>query len=428
MAIDFLKELTERGLIHQVTATPLAAELQRGPVTLYSGLDPTADSLHVGSLLPLVTLLRFQRAGHRPIALVGGGTGFIGDPSGKDAERSLLSRDQINANVEGIRRQVASMLDTSGGRAVIANNADWLCELRLIDFLRDIGKHFSVNQMITRDSVRNRLEARESGISYTEFSYMLLQAYDYLALFDRERCTLQIGGSDQWGNIVSGADLVRRLRGTEVHALTWPLLLRADGKKFGKSESGNIWLAAERTSPYEFYQFWLNTDDADVVDRLNKFTFRTPTEIAELAAAVQSRPQERAAQRLLAADLTRLVHGDAALQSAERTTAALFSKDADFRALSAAELDGAFRAAPRTALPAAQLGRPEAALLAVLVSSGLYESRGLAKKDVPLGGVSVNNRPVTDIQYTLSAADVLAERFIVLRKGKKTYHVLEISL
>jgi tyrosyl-tRNA synthetase len=427
MTSDFFADMEQRGQIHQVSAPELTNVLRTQRVVGYVGFDPTADSLHVGNLVHLINLMRFQRAGHRPIGLVGGGTGLIGDPSGKDDERSLQSPAQIATNLAGIRAQVERFLDLGTDQALLINNAEWLGELRLLDFLRDIGKHFSVNQMIVRDSVRVRLEEREHGISYTEFSYMLLQAYDFLALYDRYGCTLQMGGSDQWGNILSGADLIRRLRGVEAYGLTTPLITRADGKKFGKSEEGNIWLDARRTSPYQFYQFWLNADDHDVVQYVNTFTLLPVAEVREVAQTVVSAPERRAAQKLLAEEVTRMVHGPAALARAQRATAVLFSKDADYRELSEQELSEAFHGAPRTALAPAALDTPAAGLVAVLADVGLYPSRGRARQDVTTGGVSVNNVPVHDAGYVLTQADLLPGGFIILRKGKKHYHVLHVS-
>jgi len=427
MATDFLEDLRRRNLIHQISAPELAAALTDGRVTGYIGFDPTADSLHVGSLLPLVTLRRFQQAGHRPIGLVGGGTGLVGDPSGRESERSLLTMEQIEQNLAGIRRQVERFLDLDAGDALLVNNAEWLRQLNLLEFLRDIGKHFSVNQMMARDSVRMRLETREQGLSYTEFTYMLLQAYDFLALYDRYGCTLQMGGSDQWGNIVSGSDLVRRLRGVETYGLTMPLVTRSDGKKFGKSEEGNIWLDPQRTSPYQFYQFWINTDDTDAVQYLRFFTGLPIADIEELARTVESAPEQRAAQRVLAEQVTELVHGREALARAQRASAVLFDKNADYRQLSGQELAEAFHGAPTTALDRAALGSPAADLAGILEQVELYPSRGRARKDIPAGAISVNNVVVRDISYQLSAQDLLPGDFIILRKGKKTYHVLKVG-
>jgi tyrosyl-tRNA synthetase len=427
MTTDFLAELEQRGLIHQVSAPELGEVLRARRVVGYIGFDPTADSLHVGNLVHLINLMRFQRAGHRPIGLVGGGTGLIGDPSGKEDERLLQTPEQIAANLAGIRQQVARFLELGADQGLVINNADWLSELKLLEFLRDTGKYFSVNQMIVRDSVRMRLEQREHGISYTEFSYMLLQAYDFLALYDRYGCILQMGGSDQWGNILSGADLIRRLRGVEAYGLTTPLLTRADGKKFGKSEEGNVWLDARRTSPYQFYQFWLNADDKDVVQYLYTFTLLPVEHVREAGQALAAAPEQRAAQRLLAEEVTRMVHGADALRRAQRAAAALFDKDADYRELSAQELEEAFHGAPRTSVARARLGTPAAGLVALLAEIGLYPSRGRARQDVVAGGVSVNNVTVRDAGCTLSQSDLLPGDFIILRKGKKNYHLLHVT-
>lgn len=429
MTDDFLADLERRDLVYQVSAPTLGELLKPGPATGYIGFDPTADSLHVGSLSQIVTLIRFQRAGHRPIALVGGGTGMIGDPSGREDERTLLTPDVLERNLAGIRAQLERFLDFSQDRARLVNNADWLRRLNLVDFLRDVGKHFSVNQMIARDSVRMRLETREHGISYTEFTYMLLQAYDFLELHDRYGCWLQMGGSDQWGNILSGADLIRRLRGRDAHGLTTHLITRADGKKFGKSEEGNVWLSAERTSPYQYYQFWLNTDDRDVVRYINTFTFLGADQIAQVAEAVEARPEQREAQRVLAEEVTRLTHGAAALARAQRATEILFNKDADYRVLTEQELREAFHGAPASTLAPETLGTPHANLISIAADErvAFYPSRGRARKDWPSGPVSVNNIPVRDPEYVLSQADLLPGGFIVLRKGKKHFHVLRVA-
>ena len=427
MNTDFLEDLRKRNLIHAVSSPELAQKLSAGRVTAYIGFDPTADSLHVGSLLPLITLRRFQQAGHRPIGLVGGGTGLIGDPSGKQAERTLLTTEQLAINLAGIRKQVERFLDFDPGDAVLVDNSEWLCKLNLIEFLRDIGKYFSVNQMIVRDSVKSRLETREQGISFTEFTYMLLQAYDFLALYDLHGCTLQMGGSDQWGNILSGTDLIRRLRNAETYGVTTPLITRADGKKFGKTEEGNIWLDPRRTSPYQFYQFWINADDADVVQYLRFLTFLPVEQIEEVAEGVRTAPEKREAQRVLGEEVTRLVHGPEALARAQRASEVLFSKDADYRQLSAQELAEAFHGAPTTPVAPALLGTPEAGLVALLAQVELYPSRGRARKDLPAGAVSVNNVAVRDAEYTLTEKDVLSGGFVILRKGRRYYHVLRIT-
>ncbi|HDP34140.1 MAG TPA: tyrosine--tRNA ligase, partial [Candidatus Hydrogenedentes bacterium] len=326
--MSLFEELKWRGLVKQITHDEIPAVLERESLTLYCGFDPTADSLHIGSLLPILGLAHFQRHGHKPIALVGGGTGLIGDPSGKTRERTMLSRDDVERNVSGIRRQLERFLEFSGeNAAILLNNAEWLCEARLLDFLRDIGKHFSINMMLNRDSVRMRLEDRDRGISYTEFSYILLQSYDFLYLNEKYDCRLQIGGADQWGNIVSGMDLTRRLRNASSYGLTLPLVTKTDGSKFGKSEGGNIWLDADRTSPYKFYQFWLNQADEDAGCYLRYFTFMPKNKIEELERQIKGAPHERAAQRALAEEVTRLVHGQSALDNAMAASKAMFGGD-----------------------------------------------------------------------------------------------------
>jgi tyrosyl-tRNA synthetase len=425
--MDLVGEFEGRGLVHQVSSEALGARLRAGPVTGYVGFDPTSASLHVGSLLPVLSLVRLQRAGHRPIALVGGGTGLVGDPSGKQSERAMLSAETLAENLQGLRTSLGRFLDFSGERgALLVDNAAWLSELGLLTFLRDVGKHFSVGAMIARDSVKTRLEGREQGISFTEFSYMLLQAYDFVALARRHGCELQLGGSDQWGNIVSGIDLVRRLEGREVFGLTWPLVTKADGTKFGKSEQGNVWLDPARTSPFAFYQFWLNTPDADVGRFLRQLTFQPLDAVEALLDAHAREPSGRGAQRSLASEVTRLVHGPEALASAERTTQALFH-NGDLRALTAAELTEGLRDAPEHHLATGALGTPEAALVAVLVASGLYESRGKARAELTQGGVSVNNEKTRDPQRVLGPADLLPGGLVVLRRGRKEHRVLRVG-
>jgi tyrosyl-tRNA synthetase len=426
MPNDFVADLQQRGMVYQMTSPDLAAELCKAPVAGYAGFDPSAPSLHVGSLIPALALARLQRSGHRPIALVGGGTGMIGDPSGKHSEREMLDAAAVARNVAALRGQLGRLLDTEGPRgARLVDNAEWLGEVRLLDFLRDIGKHFTVNQMIARDAVRPRLEDPGSWISFTEFAYVLLQAYDFLALFDRYGCTLQLGGSDQWGNIVSGCDLIRRKRDAAAHGLTMPLLTKSDGSKFGKSEAGNVWLDPELTSPYRFYQFWLNTADADVMRCLRWFTFLPAAEIDELAAEVERAPQARQAQRVLAGAVTDLVHGRAAREQAERTAAALFG--GDWRQLSAEQLADAFAEAPRSDLPRAALGTPAAALAAVVAGCGLCPSRGQARQAIASGAISVNAARIADPAYVLTTDDVLAGCYVVLQRGKKTHHVLRVQ-
>lgn len=424
---QFLPDLEWRGLLHQMTSDDLRAQLAAKPVTAYIGFDPTAASLHIGSLLQVLALVRLQRAGHMPIAVVGGGTGLIGDPSGKTAERQLLTRDKLDENVAGIRTQLERYLDFSGPCAAkLVNNADWLCNIGFIDFLRDVGKHFSVNSLIARDSVKLRLEAREQGMSFTEFSYVLLQAYDFLKLFDLHGCTLQVGGSDQWGNIVDGADLIRRVRGGEAWGLTQPLVTKSDGAKFGKSESGNIWIDAELTPPYVFYQYWLNASDDDVKKYLRYFTFLSQEEIAALDAEVSSNASAREAQKKLADEVTKLVHGEEGVSEAKRATAALFG-DGDLRALSAQELERALSGVPATAFAREKLGTGEASLAALAATTGLAPSKSQAKTMLQSGSIRVNNAAADTADRPLTAADVLGGTTIVLRRGGKTYRVVRIE-
>ena len=415
-----LDDLKARGLMEQTTdASRLRSHLDGAMRTLYCGFDPTADSLHVGNLVPLLTLRRFQRAGHRPILLLGGATGLIGDPSGRDSERSLNDSELVAHWVERIRGQVEPLLDLDGeAGALIENNLMWTRQLDVISYLRDVGKFFSVNAMIGRDSVRSRLQREDAGISYTEFSYMLLQANDYLELAQRHGCSLQIGGSDQWGNIVSGIDLVRRRLGKEAHALTVPLVTRSDGAKFGKTADGAVWLDPAKTSPYAFYQFWLNVADADAVSYLRLFTFLDLATIDELAQAAARAPERREAQTKLAEEVTRLVHGADGLGAARRITDCLFGGDpnrlerGDLRQL---ELGGLVSAA----IPERRLG-----LLAALVDSGLAPSRGAARKLVAAKGVSVNGQVRDDPACELDFADALYGRYYLLRRGKKNWRML----
>ena len=412
---DILTELGWRGLVAQTTdEEDLRKDLTAGPLTLYCGFDPTAESLHAGNLLQLLTLRRFQLAGHRPIALAGGATGMIGDPSGRASERSLASRDEIAARIERIRPQMERFLDFSGSgaTALLVNNLEWTQDLSAIDFLRDVGKHFSVNQMLGKESVSARLES--AGISFTEFSYMLLQSYDFLELFRRYDCRLQTGGSDQWGNITAGLDLIRRVEAGRAHALTTPLLTSATGEKFGKSTGGGrLWLDAEMTSPYAFYQYWVNTDDRDVVPYLRSLTFVTRDEAAELAQATEDRPAARAAQRRLAEELTTLVHGEQECRRVVAASRALFGQG-DLQGLDERTLGAALSEAPhvqvRGALP------PVAELLAEVA---LVKSRSEARRVISQGGAYVNNRKVDDVDALLSPDDLLYGRWAVLRVGKR---------
>ena len=419
-----VEDLVFRGLWHQETGSGLRELLAAEAVTAYIGFDPTADSLHVGSLLQLCLLRRLQRAGHRPIALAGGATGMIGDPGGRSEERALLDEEQLAANLAGIRGQLERFVDLDGGRALLLDNGDWLRPMGLLGFLRDVGKHFTVNDMVAKESVRSRLERADQGISYTEFSYMLLQAYDFLHLHDAHGCRLQCGGSDQFGNITMGVELVRKMRGAQVYGLTSPLVLRADGAKFGKSEAGTIWLDRRRTSPYALYQFLLRTEDAVVGAYLRYFTFLDHAEILELDAAVAERPAERRAQRVLAAEVCTLVHGEAETRRAEQAAAALYSED--LSALDEATLLEVFAEAPATDRPRTELdtGLP---LVDALADSGLVRSKSEARKTVSQGGAYVNNTREADPDRLLRRGDLLVDRYVLLRKGKRDYHLLRFD-
>jgi tyrosyl-tRNA synthetase len=424
VAVDLMEELAWRGVVHQATAEDLGAKLAAGPQTLYHGIDATADSLHVGSLLGVVTLQRFQAAGHRPLVLLGGGTSLIGDPGGRRTERPLLEREQVAANARAIRRQLERFLQfgPGPGGAELLDNADWLCAMPLTDFLRDVGKHFTVNAMLAKESVRTRLEDPDQGISFTEFSYMLLQAYDFLHLLEARGCRLQVGGSDQWGNITAGVDLIRRVRGEEAYGLTWPLITKADGAKFGKSEAGNVWLDPARTSPYRFFQFWVNTDDADVGRYLRMYTFLGRERIEALEAAVARHPAYREAQRVLALEVTTAVHGEAAAEAAQRASAALFGGDLD--GLDEATLGEVFADAPSSDLEVHRLDGEGPLLVDLLAETGLAASRSAARQAVAQGGVSVNGLRECDLDRRLGPADLLAGGYLVLRRGKRSYHVV----
>ena len=419
--MDLYGELTWRGLVYDATEGAREA-LAAGPVTGYIGFDPTASSLHVGSLLPIIALAHLQRHGHAPIALVGGGTGLIGDPSGKTVARQLLTLEQVQANVEGIRAQLARFLDFDSGSAParLVNNAEWLTKLSAIDFMRDVGKHFTVNAMLARESVKRRIES-EDGISYTEFSYSLLQAYDYLVLHERFGCTLQMGGSDQWGNIVAGMDLVRRVRGARTHGVVLPLITTATGTKFGKTESGTVWLDAELTKPYEFYQFWLNVDDRDAVKYLRFFTFLDADRIAALEDTSAREPEKRHAQRELAREVTRLVHGDVAVRAAEAAAQKLFS--GDVAAMSARELAQVFANVPSREVPFSAEGWTAVELVA---SSQVTSSRGEATRLIRGGGLYINERRITDEKERLSPDQAIDGELFVVRKGKKDNVLLRI--
>ncbi len=421
-----LFDLAWRELLFQ-HSEGLADALRRGPVTGYCGFDPTASSLHVGNLIPVMALTHLQRAGHRPIALVGGGTGMIGDPSGRSSERTLQSLETIADNAEQIRGQLQRFLDFDGPRgAKLVNNAEWLSSLSLLDFLRDTGKHFSVNYMLAKDSVKSRLE---DGISFTEFSYMLLQAHDYLELHRREGVTLQVGGSDQWGNITAGMELIRKTTGAESHALTMPLITNANGSKFGKSEAGAIWLDAQRTSPYQFFQFWIGADDRDVSRFLRFFTLLDVAEIEALDHAVRTAPERREAQRALAADVTTRVHGPEAARVAREVSALLFEK-ADPTALSDGALD-ALRAeipfAPYAPSAESSASADDIDISECLTALGIAASRGVAKRLLEQGGVSVNGTKLSASDRTVTRDRLLRGRYLLLRKGARDYGLVEVA-
>ena len=419
---SLLHALESRGLLAQVSDSQgLDAHLESAPRVVYAGFDPTASSLQAGNLVTLLMLRRFQLAGHRPIVLLGGATGLIGDPSGRSGERSLHDPGVVEGWVEAIRTQASRLVDFEGAHAArLVNNLNWTKGMGVLTFLRDVGKHFSVNAMMQRDSVRARLDREGTGISYTEFSYMLLQAYDFLELARRHDCTLQIGGSDQWGNIVSGVELGRRVLQRQTYALTHPLVTRQDGAKFGKSAAGAVWLDAKRTSPYAFYQFWLNAADADAVPFLRFFTLLDATEIAAVEAAARAHPQRREAQSLLASEVTRLVHGDAALRSAQRISAALFG--GDVRALSREDIEQLERDGIGSSPIAAGAG-----LLEALVAAGLAASNGAARRLVQGGGVGINGEPAKDPALRLEAAAALHGRYFLLRRGRKHWHLLVLD-
>jgi tyrosyl-tRNA synthetase len=419
------EDLAWRGLVHQLTdPKALPARLNGTGVVAYIGFDPTADSLHVGHLQQLVLLERLQKAGHRPIALVGGGTGMIGDPSGKSDERNLLSSETLDANRDGIAAQIERFLDFGGSNgAILADNADWLAPARLLDFLRDVGKAFSVNEMVRKDSVRARLDGREESLSYTEFSYMLLQSWDFVQLFDRYGCELQLGGSDQWGNITEGVDLIRRMRGAHAFGLTSPLVTRDDGTKFGKTEAGTVWLDPSRTSPYAFFQFWMRTADADAGSYLRRFTFLSRERVEELDAFTASRPDRREAQRALAFEVTACVHGESEARRAIKASEVLFTDG--IAGLDSRTLEGALADAPSTVVARdAASGGLDA--VDMLVASGLAGSRRAARQLLSEGAISVNGRRI-DENHRLDLSDALHGRWIVLRRGKASQHVLVVD-
>ncbi|HEY6192229.1 MAG TPA: tyrosine--tRNA ligase [Bacteroidota bacterium] len=420
----FYEELSWRGFIH--TSTEGAAKVfSPDEVTGYIGFDPTASSLHVGSLLPIMGLVHLQRFGHHPIAIAGGGTGMIGDPSGKTLERRLLSADDIGLNLEGIKRQLSQFLDFRAAKnpARIVNNADWLGTISMLEFLRGVGKYFSVNEMLAKDSVKSRID-QEQGMSFTEFSYSLLQSYDYLQLFDRYGCTLQMGGSDQWGNIVSGVALIRRMRSADVHGIVFPLLATSTGEKFGKSESGTVWLDAGRTSPYRFYQFWYNTDDRDVLRYLRLFTLLPREKIAELESELEAAPQKRSAQAALASEVTRTVHGESSLSQAVRASRIFFG--GELSGAGDAELLDIFSDVPSVEIARDRLGGSGMPLLELLSAAGVAGSKGEGRRSIQGGGIYLNNKRVSDPEKAVTLEEAVRGKFIVLRKGARNYFLVKV--
>ncbi|GEL77175.1 tyrosine--tRNA ligase [Tenuibacillus multivorans] len=419
--MNIIEDLKARGLFNQVTDEEgLEKHLNDKTVSLYCGFDPTGDSLHIGHLLPVIILKRFQKAGHRPIALVGGGTGMIGDPSGRNEERQLNDASVVEHYSNRLKEQLSHLIDFTDDHkgAIAVNNLDWLNDMTVIELLRDVGKHFSVNYMLAKDSVESRIE---NGISFTEFSYMLLQSLDFLKLNQNQDCTLQIGGSDQWGNITAGLELIRRTseEGEEVKAygLTFPLITKADGSKFGKTAGGAIWLDPDKTSPYEFYQFWVNADDRDVIKFLKYFTFLSLDEIAELEKEVEEQPEQRTAQRRLAEEMTELVHGDEALDQAIRISNALFK--GDIKALNKDEIEAGFKDVPSHALEESEKG-----LIDLLVEANISSSKRQAREDIKNGAIYINGEREQDMKYVVDDQDKIDGAFTVIRRGKKKYFLI----
>ena len=420
--MNLIEDLRWRGLLAQSTDEAALAESLKSPLTLYVGFDPTAPSLHVGNLVVLLVLRRFQLAGHNPLALVGGATGLVGDPSGKNEERTLNSSDVVAEWVERIRKQVSAFLDFDAPKnpARVVNNLDWTQPMSAIEFLRDIGKHFSVNQMLARDSVSSRLEA--GGISYTEFSYQVLQSFDYLELYKRYNCTLQLGGSDQWGNIVAGLDLIRRVEQGNAHALTVPLLTKADGTKFGKTAGGSVWLDPEMTSPYAFFQYWLNTDDKDVINFLKVFSFKSHEEIAILESKHKENPGLREAHRELARELTSLVHSPDVAMRVEEAAKALFGQG-DLSQLDLPTLTSALSELPRTTVSS---GQEIPTWVDLIAASGVVDSKSAARRIVKEGGAYLNNEKISGEDFRPSKTDFLCGKYAVLRKGKRDLAAVEL--
>jgi tyrosyl-tRNA synthetase len=420
--MSILNDLMDRGFIAATTDEALDEHLETGSRTIYIGFDPTADSLHLGHLVPIMVLAHLQRAGHKVLMVVGGATGMIGDPSGKSDERNLLTADQIDHNVAAVREQLARFVSFEGDcPAEIINNHDWIGPMSFIDWLREVGKYFTINYMVAKESVKQRM-AGEAGISYTEFSYMTLQAYDFLHLFREAGCTIQGGGNDQWGNITAGTDLIRKAQpGAKVFGVTFPLLTTSRGEKFGKTAGNAVWLDATRTSPYQLYQYWVRSEDADVEKYLKLFTFLPMDEIATIMAEHNDAPERRVAQKALAEHATRSIHGEEGLAKAIAASGALFG--GDLSALGASELKDIFADVPSTTMERAALAEG-VGVLDVFAETGLAKSKGEARKKIAQGGVYVNNERVTDVDATIDAAGLLADELLVLRMGKKQYHLV----
>jgi tyrosyl-tRNA synthetase len=417
--MDLLQDLAWRGLIYQQTDEESLKDLiSKEKISLYCGVDPTADSMHIGHMVPFLTLRRFQQHGHRPVVLVGGATGLIGDPSGKSEERNLQTLEAVQKNVEGIQKQLAAIFNFDGENgAVLVNNYDWAGSMDIVTFLRDIGKHIGVNYMLAKDTIASRLD---SGISFTEFTYTILQAMDFNHLYENFNCKLQVGGSDQWGNITSGLELIRKMQpeGSKAYGVTIPLVTKADGTKFGKTEGVAVWLDAKKTTPYEFYQFWINAADADVVKYLKYFTFLSHEEIEALERSVEEEPHLRKAQKALAEEMTRLIHGEDSLQQAIKITQALFS--GDVRSLTASEIEQGFKD-----VPSFNATEADANLVDLLVAAKISPSKRQAREDITNGAVTVNGERITDTSYVLQDSDRIEGQFTIIRRGKKKYSLIK---
>lgn len=425
--MNLIEELRWRGMVQDIMPGT-EQQLLKEPTSGYIGFDPTADSLHIGSLVPILLLVHLQKAGHKPFALVGGATGMIGDPSGKSDERNLLNEEQLNANVLGIKNQLGKFLDFNGQQAhsaELVNNYDWFKNISFIEFLRDTGKHITVNYMMAKDSVKKRFTG-DTGISYTEFAYQLMQGYDFYHLFQEKNCKLQMGGSDQWGNITTGTEFIRRKAGGEAFAFTCPLIKKADGTKFGKTEKGNVWLDAEKTSPYQFYQFWLNATDEDAHNWIKIFTFLTQEEVAQILQAHGEQPEKRILQRRLAEEVTQFVHGEAALINAADLTKKLFdNQNAPAESLSVADLEG-MEGIQKVALPKQTIEeKPD--IVQFLADAKILPSKGEARKMVQNGGISINRQKVRELQHQLTADMLLHQKYLLVQRGKKNYFLVSFE-